>query len=151
MAKSLKNTINIAELLAKYTSNQFRMAYLLSHYRSYMHFNDARAKYHIPADYPYIAYFVAQILESGQYIQNDPSKPLHKCDIYESLAAGKRIPDGLSLGLSKHWSDVLSILTGERELKADALLEYLAPLHEFLINENEKMSMYCVPFLLFEH
>lgn len=38
MSKSLKNTVSINELLDNYTSDQFRMACLLSHYRSFIEF-----------------------------------------------------------------------------------------------------------------
>lgn len=40
----------------------------------------------------------------------------------------------LSMGSSEHWSEVLYVITGEREIKADALLEYYAPLDTFLEN-----------------
>lgn len=118
--------------------------------RSEIHF-DAGAKFHVPSDFQYLNYFIAHVLEfqllrssclvAGQYEPNNSAKPLHKCDIDGSLEAGKRIRAGLSLGLSKHWSDALSIMTdGEREIKADALLEYFKPLHEFLKIENERIS-----------
>lgn len=110
---------------------------------------DAGAKFHVPSDYQYSAYFVAHILEfqflrslctaAGQYEPNNPEKPLHKCDLEGSKVAGQRLRDGLSLGLSKHWSEALSVITdGERELSANAILEYFKPLHEFLIKENRK-------------
>lgn len=110
---------------------------------------DAGGKFHVPDDYPYIAYFVAHILEfqffkslciaAEQYDPNDPAKPLHKCDFEGSQLAGKRLSDGLSLGLSKHWSEALSVITdGEKEISADAILEYFKPLLEFLIKENQK-------------
>lgn len=51
---------------------------------------DAGAKYHVAADVPYIRYFASHILQfmfykkmcllSGQYVINDPKKPLFKCD-----------------------------------------------------------------------
>ncbi|XP_055386851.1 probable cysteine--tRNA ligase, mitochondrial [Condylostylus longicornis] len=40
MSKSLKNTINVSELLQKYTSDEFRMACALSNYRNSMEFSD---------------------------------------------------------------------------------------------------------------
>uniref|UniRef100_A0A2C9JDH4 cysteine--tRNA ligase n=2 Tax=Biomphalaria glabrata TaxID=6526 RepID=A0A2C9JDH4_BIOGL len=42
MSKSLKNVISIPELLDKYTSNQFRMLCLLTHYRRKLEFNNER-------------------------------------------------------------------------------------------------------------
>lgn len=117
--------------------------------RTEEHF-DAGAKFHVPADTQYVSYFLARILEfqmlrsvcgaAGQYEPNNPMKALHKCDIGGSVDAGQRLRDGLSLGRSKHWSEALSKITdGDTEIKADALLEYFKPLHEFLVSENAKM------------
>lgn len=103
----------------------------------------------MPSNYQYISYFVAHILEyqlyrslciaAGQYEPGNAEKPLHKCDLEGSTAAGQRLRNGLSLGLSKHWSEALNVITnGERELRADAILEYFKPLHDFLIKENRK-------------
>jgi peptidyl-dipeptidase A len=113
-------------------------------------FFDPGAKYHIPADYQYIAYFIARILQfqmhrgvcraAGQYDPNDPEKPLHKCDIDGSEVAGQKIRDGLKLGLSKHWSVALEAMTGEKVIDGGALLEYFKPLYDFLKKENEKGS-----------
>jgi peptidyl-dipeptidase A len=111
-------------------------------------FFDPGAKYHVPADSQYIAYFIAHILqfqlhrgvciEAGQYDPKDPSKPLHKCDIDKSLAAGQKIRDGLKLGLSKHWSVALKAMTGETEISGEAILDYFKPLYDYLKAENEK-------------
>lgn len=59
---------------------------------------DAGAKYHVPGNTPYIRYFVSFIVQfqvhkalcikAGQYDPNDPSKPLHNCDIDGNPAAG---------------------------------------------------------------
>lgn len=117
--------------------------------RTEKHF-DAGAKFHVPADVQYASYFLAHILEfqmlrsvcavAGQYDPNNATKALNKCDIGGSIEAGQRLRDGLSLGRSKHWSAALSRITGgDTEFKADALLEYFKPLHEFLVAENAKM------------
>lgn len=45
---------------------------------------------------------------------------------------------GLKLGATKHWRDVLEIVTGERELQASAILEYFAPLKKYLDEKNAK-------------
>lgn len=111
-------------------------------------FFDPGAKYHVPADTPYIRYFVAHILqfsfykslcvEAGQYDPNNPAaKPLHKCDFYENTQAGDKLREGLGLGYSQHWSVALNTLTGQSEMSASALLEYFAPLRAFLQKENE--------------
>lgn len=109
-------------------------------------FFDPGAKYHVPADVPYIRYFVSHILQfqfhraacraAGQYDPNDPEKPLHKCDIDGNAAAGQLIKDGLSLGLSKHWTEALTLMTNESEMSGTALHEYFAPLYEWLKEAN---------------
>lgn len=38
----------------------------------------------------------------------------------------------MSLGSSAHWTEVLYILTGKREITADSLLKYYEPLIEYL-------------------
>lgn len=120
----------------------------------------------MPSDYQYAAYFVAHILEfqflrslciaAGQYEPNNSEKPLHKCDLEGSKVAGQRLRDGLSMGLSKHWSEALNVITnGERELRADAIVEYFKPLHEYLIKENRKNrgniynSIYFILFIVY--
>lgn len=111
-------------------------------------FFDPGAKYHIPADSQYIAYFVAHILEfsfykslcieAGEYNPDDPNeKPLHKCNFYNSKKAGEKLRAGLELGYSKHWSEALKVLTGSPNISAKALIDYFQPLKDFLKKENE--------------
>lgn len=109
---------------------------------------DAGAKYHVIADVPYIRYFVSYIIQfqlhkalcikAGQYgsPDNPASKPLHHCDIYQSIAAGKNLSEMLRLGSSQHWKDALQIVTDQREMDAGPLLEYFEPLLEYLEEEN---------------
>lgn len=114
--------------------------------RNETHF-DAGAKFHVPADSAYMPYFFAHILEfqllralcqqTGQFVPNDPKKPLHKCDLYTLKEPGERLRAGLSLGISKHWSEALRAITDETALSADAILEYFGPLDRFL---QEKIS-----------
>lgn len=44
----------------------------------------------------------------------------------------------LKMGSSKPWPDAMEVLTGQREMKADGLLEYFRPLHEWLKAENQR-------------
>ena len=114
-------------------------------------FFDPGAKYHIPADSQYIAYFVAHILEfsfykslcieAGQYNSTNPDEhPLHKCDFYTSKPAGAKLKAGLELGYSKHWNEALNVLTGSPDISAQALIEYFKPLKEFLEKENKMIE-----------
>nr|XP_006816593.1 PREDICTED: angiotensin-converting enzyme-like [Saccoglossus kowalevskii] len=58
---------------------------------------DPGAKYHIPADVPYIRYFVSHILQFQfhkalcEVAGELEDKELHQCDIYESKEAGKKL------------------------------------------------------------
>ncbi|EFA05307.1 angiotensin-converting enzyme [Tribolium castaneum] len=109
---------------------------------------DPGAKFHVAGDSEYIAYFVAHTLqfqfykslcvEAGEYNPDDKNVPLHNCDFYESKAAGDKLREGLSLGSSKHWSEVLEVMTGSRKLDASAVLEYFEPLYKFLKEKNSK-------------
>lgn len=111
---------------------------------------DPGSKFHIPAHVPYVRYFVSFVIqfqfhkalciEAGQYDPNDPSLPLHKCDIYQSKAAGKKLADMLKLGSSKPWPVAMQAITGQREMDASALLEYFQPLYVWLQNENKRTN-----------
>lgn len=109
---------------------------------------DPGAKYHIPGNVPYIRYFVSYILQfqfhkamckvAGEYQENDPERPLHRCDIFESKEAGRKFSDMLKLGKSVPWPDALEKLTGTRKISALPLREYFAPLEKWLQEENQK-------------
>ncbi|KAK7872177.1 hypothetical protein R5R35_001739 [Gryllus longicercus] len=110
---------------------------------------DPGAKFHVPGDSQYIAYFIAHVLQfqfhkslceaAGQYNPNDTnSEPLHKCDIFRSIEAGNLLRKGLQLGGSTHWRDALEAITGQREYSGEPLLEYFKPLYDFLVSENTK-------------
>ena len=71
-------------------------------------------------------------------MKDDPLKPLHKCDIDGSKAAGKLIENGLRLGLSQHWSVALKEMTGETEISGEAIFDYFSPLYEYLKKANEE-------------
>ena len=101
---------------------------------------DPGAKYHIPADVPYVRYFVSFIVQF-QFHKAACDKagytgPLHHCDIYNNKRAGAALREMLELGASKPWPDALEKLTGSRKLSAAALMEYFKPLYEFLKKEN---------------
>ncbi|XP_042873559.1 angiotensin-converting enzyme-like isoform X2 [Penaeus japonicus] len=109
---------------------------------------DPGAKYHIPANVPYIRYFVSFVVQfqfhkalcmkAGEYDPLDPSKPLHKCDIYQSTEAGNALGDMLQLGSSKPWPDALEALTGTRRMDASIIREYFKPLEVWLTENNER-------------
>lgn len=111
---------------------------------------DPPAKYHVSADVEYLRYFVSYVIQfqfhraacrlAGQYVPGDAEKTLNNCDIYQSVEAGNKIKEMLSLGSSKQWPDAMEILTGEREMSADAILEYFKPLNDWLVEENKRLG-----------
>ncbi|XP_072105103.1 angiotensin-converting enzyme isoform X2 [Mobula birostris] len=103
---------------------------------------DPGAKYHIPANTPYIRYFVSFILQfqfhKALCKASNHRGPLHKCDIYQSKPAGKLLSDALKDGSLRHWEDVLRDFTGNDKLNASALLEYFQPVTDWLVKQNNK-------------
>jgi peptidyl-dipeptidase A len=102
---------------------------------------DPGAKYHVPANVPYMRYFLADILQF-QFQRALCKKarwtgPLHECSIYANKDAGAAYAKMLSLGASKPWQDALEELTGSREMDASAMLEYFAPLQKWLEAQNK--------------
>uniref|UniRef100_A0A8C3KJA8 Angiotensin-converting enzyme n=1 Tax=Calidris pygmaea TaxID=425635 RepID=A0A8C3KJA8_9CHAR len=103
---------------------------------------DPGAKFHIPANVPYIRYFVSFVIQF-QFHQAlckaaGHTGPLHTCDIYQSKEAGKILGEALKLGFSKPWPEAMELITGQRNMSADALLSYFEPLMIWLVKENEK-------------
>ncbi|XP_045467090.1 angiotensin-converting enzyme-like [Harmonia axyridis] len=108
---------------------------------------DPGAKFHVAGDVQYISYFVAHIAQfqffkslciaAGEYDPQTKYQPLHKCDFYQSKAAGEKLRAGLSLGTSKHWSVAMKAITGQEKMDAGPLLEYFEPLYQFLKSFNQ--------------
>jgi peptidyl-dipeptidase A len=63
--------------------------------------------------------------------------PLHRCSIYESKEAGRKLNSMLALGLSKPWQDALAETTGQRQMDANAIRDYFAPLQKWLDEQNK--------------
>uniref|UniRef100_T1E6J3 Angiotensin-converting enzyme n=1 Tax=Crotalus horridus TaxID=35024 RepID=T1E6J3_CROHD len=103
---------------------------------------DPGAKFHIPANVPYVRYFVSFIIQF-QFHQAlckaaGHTGPLYKCDIYQSKEAGKILGDALKLGFSRPWPDVMQNITGQSNMSAEALLTYFEPLTKWLIEKNRQ-------------
>ena len=101
---------------------------------------DPGAKYHIPANVPYTRYFLARILQF-QFHRSlckiaGEAGPLHRCSIYGSAEAGRRLQEMLAMGVSRPWPDALEALTGERQIDASAIQDYFAPLKTWLDEQN---------------
>jgi peptidyl-dipeptidase A len=102
---------------------------------------DPGAKYHVPANVPYMRYFLAAVLQF-QFHRALCKKagftgPLHECSIYNNKEAGKAYWAMLEKGASQPWQDTLAELTGSREMDATAILEYFAPLQKWLEEQNK--------------
>jgi peptidyl-dipeptidase A len=102
---------------------------------------DAGAKYHVPANYPYARYFLADILQFQFHRALAKvagcTTPLNRCSIYESKAAGDRLNAMLAMGMSQPWPKELAALTGQEQMDATAILDYFAPLKKWLDEQNK--------------
>jgi peptidyl-dipeptidase A len=104
-------------------------------------FFDPGAKYHVPDNTPYTRYFLADILEFQFHRELSKvagcTTPLHRCSIYDSQEAGRKLNAMLSMGQSRPWQDALEALTGSRQMDATAILDYFAPLKSWLDQQTE--------------
>jgi peptidyl-dipeptidase A len=103
---------------------------------------DPGAKYHVPANVPYTRYFLSFVLQFQFHralaqAAGCPSTPLHRCSIYDSKEAGKKLNTMLAMGLSKPWQDALFEITGQKQIDATAILDYFAPLKTWLDEQNK--------------
>ena len=101
---------------------------------------DPGAKYHVPANVPYLRYFLARIYQY-QFHQalcraSGWKGPLHQCSIFGSKEAGKRLQAMMAMGASRPWPDAMEALTGQRRADAGPLVAYYAPLREWLRARN---------------
>lgn len=105
---------------------------------------DPGAKFHIPANTPYLRYFLASILQFQMHeamcAAAGHEGPLHTCSVYGSKEAGDKMEAVLALGASKPWPDALEAITGTREMDAGPMLEYFAPLRGYLQTQNKRQK-----------
>uniref|UniRef100_A0A803XZP4 Angiotensin-converting enzyme n=1 Tax=Meleagris gallopavo TaxID=9103 RepID=A0A803XZP4_MELGA len=103
---------------------------------------DPGAKFHIPANVPYIRYFVSFVIQfqfhEALCKAAGHTGPLHTCDIYQSKEAGKLLGDAMKLGFSKPWPEAMQLITGQPNMSAEALMSYFEPLMTWLVKENTK-------------
>jgi peptidyl-dipeptidase A len=97
---------------------------------------DPGAKYHVPANVPYLRYFFAHILQfqfhRGLLRSIGWDGPLHRGSVYGEKEAGRRLAAMLEVGASRPWPETLERVCGEREMDATALREYFRPLEEWM-------------------
>jgi peptidyl-dipeptidase A len=106
---------------------------------------DPGAKSHVPANVPYVRYFLARVLQFQLYRalcrEAGHSGPLYRCSFYGNRKAGEKLWAMLEMGASRPWPDALEAVTGERQLSAEALLEYFAPLKAWLDEQNKGRTL----------
>ena len=105
---------------------------------------DAGAKYHVAAGVPYARYFQAAILQFQFHRalcrEAGITGPLYQCSIYGNKKAGEKLKQMLAMGLSKPWPEALKAMTGEDKMDATAIIDYFAPLKQWLDEENKKAA-----------
>jgi peptidyl-dipeptidase A len=103
---------------------------------------DAGAKNHVPTNVPYIRYFLARIYQFQFYkAMCDASGyrgALNRCSFYGSKAAGDKLYTMLAAGQSQPWQQTLKQMTGSDHLDAQPMLDYFAPLYQWLKEQNAR-------------
>jgi peptidyl-dipeptidase A len=94
----------------------------------------------VAANTPYLRYFLADILQFQFYKalcdESGFKGPLHECDFHGNAAAGRKYREMLAAGASRPWQQTLRSFAGTDRVDAAPLLEYFAPLREWLAQEN---------------
>jgi peptidyl-dipeptidase A len=102
---------------------------------------DPGAKYHVPANTPYARYFLAAILQFQFHRalcrEAGVTGPLYQCSIYGNKKAGEKLKAMLAMGMSEPWPAALKAMTGEDKMDATAILDYFAPLKQWLDEQNK--------------
>jgi peptidyl-dipeptidase A len=102
---------------------------------------DPGAKFHIPGNTPYTRYFLARILQFQFYEaacrQAGWTGPLHRCSFYNNKEVGQRLNAMLEMGRSRPWPEALEAFTGSREMSAEPMIRYFAPLMTWLQQQNQ--------------
>ena len=104
-------------------------------------FFDPGAKYHVPGNTPYTRYFLSHILQfqfyKGLCDAAGYKGPLYNCSFYGDKVAGQKFWSMLEKGASQPWQATMKELTGKEQMDASAVLEYFAPLQDWLKQQNE--------------
>src|SRR6185295_17661144 len=102
---------------------------------------DPGAKYHVPGNVPYTRYFLADILQfqfhKALCEAAGHQGTLANCSIYGNKEAGAKYWAMLQKGQSQPWPATLKELTGSEQMDASAILDYFAPLNEWLKEQNK--------------
>ncbi|KAI9205878.1 peptidyl-dipeptidase A [Polychytrium aggregatum] len=105
---------------------------------------DPGAKYHIPANTPYMRYFGAAVIQfqfhHGLCKAAGHKGPLHECSIYKNKDVGKKFRHMLEIGSSQPWTKAVEAGSAGLydTLDGSALIKYFEPLLEYLKKANKK-------------
>jgi len=101
---------------------------------------DPGGKYHIPGNVSYTRYFIAHILQfqfhKAACEMAGWDGPLHRCSVYGSENIGEKFNAMLEMGASRPWPEALEAFVGTQEMDGGAVVEYFAPLMEYLQEQN---------------
>ncbi len=101
---------------------------------------DPGAKFHVASSTPYVRYFLARIYQfqfhKALCQAAGYTGPLDQCSVHDSKAAGAKLMAMLSLGASRPWPDALEAIGAGRKADAGPMLEYFAPLEQWLEQQN---------------
>ena len=101
---------------------------------------DPGAKFHIPANTPYLRYFLSFIMQfqfhEAACAMASWQGPLHRCSIYGSDEVGERFRSMLEMGASRPWPEALEAFTGSSDMDGSSIIAYFAPLMEYLAEQN---------------
>jgi peptidyl-dipeptidase A len=104
---------------------------------------DPGAKYHVPANVPYARYFLAHILQfqfhRAMCREAGYQGPLNRCSVYGNKQVGEKLKQMLAMGQSRPWPEALKALTGEEKMDATAIIDYFAPLKNWLDEQNKTL------------
>jgi peptidyl-dipeptidase A len=102
---------------------------------------DPGAKFHVASSTPYVRYFLARIYQfqfhKALCAAAGYAGPLDQCSIHDNKTAGAKLMAMLSLGASKPWPDALEAIGAGRRADARPMLEYFAPLTQWLAERNK--------------
>ena len=102
---------------------------------------DPGAKYHVPANTPYSRYFLAHIQQFEFHRAlceiSGNTEAIHRCSIYNNKEAGEKLNQMLAMGMSQPWQQAYKVVTGNEQMDATAILDYFAPLHTWLKDQNQ--------------
>ncbi|XP_074048496.1 angiotensin-converting enzyme 2 isoform X2 [Macrotis lagotis] len=102
---------------------------------------DPAALFHVANDYSFIRYYTRTIYQFQFHKAlcriAQPSADLHKCDITNSIDAGRKLEAMLKLGRSEPWTKALENVVGSKSMDAKPLLEYFEPLSTWLKEQNK--------------